>query len=81
MPALYIAIGAALVCFILYALDRRLRKESIDWVTAAKFLIIGGLLGGGIAYAVSPTEIAAELVKALPEAPAVQEMFVGVPTF
>ena len=81
MP-LYITIAAALICFILYALDRRFRSEPIDWMTASKLTVLGALLSGGIAYTVSSPEAVVEAVKSVvPEAPAVQEMFVGVPTF
>jgi hypothetical protein len=67
----------------LYALDRRFKGESIDWFTASKLTVLGGLLSGGIAYTVSSPEAVVEVAKAvLPETPAVaQEMFVGVPTF
>lgn len=82
MP-LYIALAVALICFILYALDRRFRSEPIDWMAASKLTVLGGLLSGGIAYTVSSPEAVVEVAKAvLPEAPAAaQEMFVGVPTF
>jgi predicted cation transporter len=82
MLPIYIALAVALICFILYALDRRFRSEPIDWMTAAKLTILGGLLSGGIAYTVSSPEVIVEAVKSVvPETPAVQEMFVGTPTF
>jgi len=82
MAPIYIAVAAALICFILYALDRRLRSEPIEWMSAGKLTILGGLLSGGIAYTVSSPEVVTEVVKAVvPETPAVQEMFVGVPNF
>lgn len=81
MP-LYIALAVALICFILYALDRRFRSEPIDWLAASKLTVLGGLLSGGIAYTVSSPEAVVEAVKnVVPEAPLAQEMFVGVPTF
>jgi hypothetical protein len=45
--------------------------------------LVGGLLGGGIAYTVSPADVAevVETVKEVVEAPKSEEMFVGVPTF
>ncbi len=80
MLPVYIAVAIALVCFILYALDRRFRGEPIDWLTASKLTVLGGLLSGGIAYTVSsPESVVAAVV--IPEAPSVQEMFVGSPTF
>ena len=82
MLPIYIALAVALICFILYALDRRFRSEPIEWMTAAKLTILGGLLSGGIAYTVSSPEAIVEAVKSVvPETPAAQEMFIGVPTF
>ena len=82
MP-LYIALAVALICFILYALDRRFRGEPIEWMSASKLTVLGGLLSGGIAYTVSSPEAVVEAVKSVvPDAPPPsQEMFVGVPTF
>ena len=80
MHIVYITIASSLICFILYAIDRRLRGESLDWTTAVKITSVGSLLSGGIAYAVSSPEVVVEAVKAVAETPA-QEMFVGVPTF
>lgn len=82
MMQVYIAVTVALIAFVLYALDRKFRSEPIDWLSAAKLTTVGGLLGGGITYAVSSPEAAVEAVKAaLPEMAPVQEMFVGIPTF
>jgi len=81
MMPLYVTISATLICFILYALDRKFRGEPIDWMTASKLSIVGALLSGGIAYTVSSPEAVVEAVKSVAETPAVQEMFVGVPTF
>jgi hypothetical protein len=81
MLPLYVTIAATLICFILYALDRKFRGEPIDWMTASKLSIVGALLSGGIAYTVSSPEAVVEAVKAVAETPTVQEMFVGVPTF
>jgi len=81
MMPLYIAAVVALVCFILYALDRRLKGEPIDWLSASKLTVLGGLLSGGIAYTISSPEVAEVVKVAVQEAPVVQEMFVGQPTF
>jgi hypothetical protein len=82
MMPLYIALAVALICFILYALDRRFRGEPIEWMSASKLTVLGGLLSGGIAYTVSSPEAVVEAVKSVvPDAPVAQEMFVGVPTF
>jgi len=76
----YITIASSLICFILYAIDRRLRGESLDWMTAVKITSVGSLLSGGIAYAVSSPEVI-EVVNTVADIPMTQEMFVGVPTF
>lgn len=83
MMIVYIAIGVSLVSFILYALDRRSKKEPIDWLTAFKLTLFGGLIGGGVAYVStsSTTELKDLVPEIKPEIPIVQEMFVGVPTF
>jgi len=81
MMPLYIALAVALICFILYALDRRFRGEPIDWMAASKLTVLGGLMSGGIAYTVSAPEVIAEVVKTEVAAAPVQEMFVGVPSF
>ncbi len=86
MMPVYIALVVALVCFILYALDRRMKSEPIEWMSASKLTLLGGLLSGGIAYTVSSPEVVTETVTAAvaaaaPVAESAQEMFVGVPTF
>jgi hypothetical protein len=77
---IYIPIAVALVCFIIYALDRRAKSEPIDWITASKFTFFGGAIAGGIVY-VLKSETVDVIVKEIPEIPVVQDMFVGVPTF
>jgi uncharacterized membrane protein YsdA (DUF1294 family) len=82
MMLIYIAIIVSLLCFVLYAVDRRMREEPIDWVTALKISVVGGLLSGGTGYAMGDQEVA-EVVEKVAEVSKsdVQEMFVGVPTF
>jgi hypothetical protein len=81
MNIAYVTIGVALTCFILYALDRKSRGEQIDFAIAGKFMVLGGLLGGGITYASSSGDILDGLKNVVPEIPIVQDMFVGAPTF
>jgi hypothetical protein len=64
----------------LYALDRRSKQEQIDWLTAAKLMVFGGLMSGGIVYVTQSPETV-ELIKEVAEGPVIQEMFVGKPTF
>lgn len=74
-------VAVALVCFILYALDRKSKGEPIMWDTAGKLSLFGGLLTSGVVFATTadiPQVI--EVVKEeLPEI--TQDMFVGKPTF
>jgi hypothetical protein len=81
MLPLYIAAAIALICFILYALDCRMKGDSIDWTSAIKLSGVGSILSGGIAYMyISPT-VVEEVKNLAPAVEAVQEMFVGTPTF
>jgi dihydrodipicolinate synthase/N-acetylneuraminate lyase len=85
----YIVLIVALLCFILYVIDRRMRSEPIDWMTALKVTSVGALLSGGTGYALSSEDVSqvvekvVEVVKEVPVpvSEAAQEMFVGVPTF
>ena len=77
MMLLYIPVAIAIVCFILYALDRRAKEEPIDWITAAKLSLFGGLISGGLVYSLSGEITLPEVL----EVPTVQEMFVGTPAF
>ena len=63
-----------------------MKSEPIEWMSASKLTLLGGLLSGGIAYTVSSPEVVTETVTAAvaaaaPAAESDQEMFVGVPTF
>lgn len=82
MIELYVSVAIGLVCFILYALDRRSKQEPIDVSTAAKLSIAGSLISGGVAFALKPADVL-EVVNNIqvPELAPIQEMFVGVPTF
>lgn len=77
---IYIPIAVALVCFILYALDRRSKNEPIDWLTGVKVTLFGGAMAGGVVYALK-SEVVDIIVKEMPEIPITQEMFIGSPTF
>jgi len=46
------AIGVALLCFIIYALDRRSRSEPIVWEQAGKLSIFGGIVAAGLVFAI-----------------------------
>jgi len=73
------AASVALVCFIVYALERRSKSEPIIWADAGKLSLFGGIITAGVVFATS-NEVIADAVKNM-EIPNVQEMFVGKPTF
>lgn len=73
------AVSVALVCFIVYALERRSKGEPIDWLDAGKLSIFGGVITSGVVFATT-TDVVADVAKAV-DIPAVQDMFVGKPTF
>ena len=72
-------LAVALVAFIIYALERKMKGEPISWEHALKFSIFGGLITGGVVFA-SNSEDMPDLTKVI-DMPSVQEMFVGQPTF
>jgi hypothetical protein len=73
------AVSVALVCFIVYALERRSKNEPIVWVDAGKLSIFGGIITAGVVFATS-SEVVADAVKNM-EIPSVQDIFVGKPSF
>lgn len=74
-------VAVALVCFILYALDRKSKGEPIAWDSAGKLSLFGGLLTSGIVFVTtSDASVVVDAVKdAVPDA--AKDMFVGKPTF
>jgi len=81
MTPLYIAGAIALICFILYAIDRRMNKEPIEWLTAAKICGVGAVVAGGISYSVLVPEVAEVAKVVVPVVETAQEIFVGTPNF
>jgi hypothetical protein len=73
------AISVALVCFIVYALERRSKSEPIDWTDAGKLSLFGGIISAGVVFATT-TDVVTDAVKTM-EIPSVQDMFIGRPTF
>jgi len=73
------AVSVALVCFIVYALERRSKGEPIDWVDAGKLSLFGGIISAGVVFATT-TDVVTDAVKTM-EIPSVQDMFIGRPTF
>lgn len=79
MIVLVASIGVALVAFIIYALERRSKSETIVWEDALKLSLFGGILSAGIVF-VSTTDMAKDVVNSV-ELPSAQEMFIGTPSF
>lgn len=79
---LIVSLAVALVAFIIYALDRKMKDEPISWETAGKFSLFGGLITAGVIFATGP-EVVNNAVKTVTDTlpTNVQDMFVGVPTF
>ena len=73
------AVSVALVCFIVYALERRSKSQPIDWVDAGKLSLFGGIITAGVVFATT-TDVVTVAVKTM-EIPSVQDMFVGKPSF
>jgi len=74
------SLAVAIVCFIIYALDRRAKNEPISWENGAKLSLFGGLLTSAVVFATS-AEGVSEVISKVEIPTAVQDMFVGVPTF
>ena len=74
------AIAVAIVCFIVYALDRRAKNEPISWENAMKLSLFGGLITSAIVFSTS-VEGVSDVIKSVELPTVVQDMFVGVPTF
>ncbi len=73
------SVCVALVSFIIYALERRTKSEPILWEDALKLSLFGGLVTAGVVFA-STTDLVKDVAQTI-EVPAVQEMFVGTPSF
>jgi len=82
MLILIVPLAIAIVCFIIYALDRRSKGEPIVWESALKMALFGGVLASGVVFSVG-TDTVTESVKTIVENVPLQtqDMFVGVPTF
>jgi hypothetical protein len=79
MMIIVAALSVALVSFILYALERRAKSEPIVWEHALKLSLFGGIISAGVVFAAT-TDGVKEAVASV-DVPAVQEMFVGTPSF
>jgi len=76
------SVAVAIVCFILYTLDKRSRDKSIEWIEAIKVSLIGGLITAGVVFSTMGVELpVVELASQVPSQTIEQEIFVGIPNF
>ena len=77
------SIAVGIVSFIIYALERKSKNEPIVWESAAKLSIFGSLITAGVVFGTSAEIIPESVIPATITATtdAVQEMFVGTPSF
>jgi hypothetical protein len=83
MMMIIASIAVALVSFIVYALERRSKKEPIVWEDALKLSLFSGIITSGVVFA-STADLATvtDTAKvAVESASSVQDMFVGTPSF
>ena len=84
MMMIIASIAVALVSFIVYALERRSKKEPIVWEDAAKLSLFSGIITSGVVFASTADVITVvDTAKVVTEtaSSAAQDMFVGTPTF
>lgn len=83
MMLLIASLAVALVSFIVYALERRSKKEPIVWEDAAKLSLFSGIVTSGVVFATTAdVSTVLETANTISEsAAAAQDMFVGSPTF
>jgi len=73
----------AIVAVILYAVERYTQKKPVEWTDASKIGLLSGAGAGGIVYAMGGGDNAVSAVAdiATSAGGAVQDMFVGKPSF
>ena len=73
----------ATVAVVLYAVERYTQKKPVEWTDASKIGLLSGAGAGGIVYAMGGGEnaVAAVADMASSAGGAVQDMFVGKPSF
>ncbi len=77
------SLAVALVSFIVYALERRSKKEPIVWEDAMKLSLFSGIVTSGVVFATTADVSAVKEVATVVADTAIvgQDMFVGTPTF
>jgi hypothetical protein len=83
MMMIIASLAVALVSFIVYALERRSKKEPIIWEDAAKLSLFSGIITTGVVFAsTADVKAVAEGVSNVSETvAAAQDMFVGTPAW
>jgi len=83
MMMIIASIAVALVSFIVYALERRSKKEPIVWEDALKLSLFSGIVTSGVVFAsTADVTSVSEVAKTVSEtAASAQDMFVGSPSF
>lgn len=83
MMLIIASVAVALVSFIVYALERRSKKEPIVWEDAMKLSLFSGIVTSGVVFATTADVSAVkEVATVLAEGTAMtQDMFVGSPNF
>jgi hypothetical protein len=83
MMMIIASIAVALVSFIVYALERRSKKEPIVWEDALKLSLFSGVVTSGVVFAsTADVSTAVDTAKTVVEtAASTQDMFVGSPSF
>jgi uncharacterized membrane protein YeiH len=73
----------ATVAVVLYAVERYTQKKPVEWTDASKIGLLSGAGAGGIVYAMGGGESAVSAVAEMASSAggAVQDMFVGKPSF
>jgi len=73
----------AVVAVVLYAVERYTQKKPVEWMDASKIGLLSGAGAGGIVYAMGGGESAVATVAEMASSAggAVQDMFVGKPSF
>jgi hypothetical protein len=83
MMLIIASVAVALVSFIVYALERRSKKEPIIWEDAGKLSLFTGVITSGVVFATTAdVSVINDVATTITETAAVaQDMFVGTPTF
>lgn len=83
MMLIIASLAVALVSFIVYALERRSKKEPIVWEDAMKLSLFSGIVTSGVVFATTADVSAVKEVATVvtETATVAQDMFVGTPTF